>query len=171
MAVRCHRHLQSNDARGRELQGIGQEVQRHLPQSACIPHQSGGQIGGNHRLQLQTLGLALGFHHGDSALGQGTRIKRLRVQINRIGFQLGIVENVVDHAEQHLTGRRDPVRISALGLRQVRAVLQQAREADHTGQRRPQLMAHIGQELRLGPGSGLRDIARRDQLVFQRLGL
>ena len=65
------------------------------------------------------------------------------------GFDLGQVEDVVDHRKQVVRRLADPVQTLALRRRGL-VLAQQVGHADHRVERRADLVAHVGQELALG---------------------
>ena len=75
-----------------------------------------------------------------------------RPQIHASGLDLGQIEHVVDQPEQMVGAGQDLLEIAVLPLRQhvLAAAHDQPGEADDRVHRRPQLMAHVGQELGLG---------------------
>ncbi len=91
-----------------------------------------------------------------------------------IGFDPREVENVVDDAEEMAAARRDiggVADIAAVTERPEELRLHQLGEADHRIERRPQLMAHVGEELRLGAARLLGRLARGEQLGLDLLAL
>ncbi len=156
-------------AAGRELAGIGKEVQQHLEQeppvrlhrrAVCRHLRGKGQVArADGRFQDAA---RLLDHVGD--------IDRLLLQLHAPGLDLGQVEHVVDKGQQvagRLQDRVDVLRLllveAAEGLR-----LQQLREADDGIQRRAQLVAHAGQEGGLG-AVGLLGLRLRQRQVLRPL--
>ena len=82
------------------------------------------------------------------------------------GLDLREVEDVVDQGEQVVGGREDVADVLLLLLVQVAEELlaQDLREAHDRVERRPQLVRHVGEELRLVP-------ARRLQLAIETVEL
>ncbi len=69
-------------------------------------------------------------------------------------LQLGEVEDIVDRRQQGLARAGGLVDEASADLAQVRLPQGQAGETDHTGERRAQLVAHIGQEIALDRRGG-----------------
>ncbi len=105
-----------------------------------------------------------------------------RVEINAAGLDLRHVENVVDDVEQILAALADVARIFGVFRRAERPEHRRFHdlgEADDGVERGAQLMAHVGQELRLGLvgvfGAGLflrvffREVGERAGLALQLL--
>ncbi len=142
----AHQHL----AAGGELDGVAEQVGHHLAQAEGVAAQRERRLR-RHELhqQVQTLGLRrLREHRG------GFFHHLAEVQIRHLGrelarFDLGEIEDVVDHAEQVAPGAAHRQRPFAL-LRLQLALDQQLVHAEHAVHRRANLVAHGGEELALG---------------------
>ena len=133
-----------------ELHGVRGEVEQHLPKARRISAQGQGELGRAVGQQLEALAPCrlrdqLGRFLDDLDKGEVDG-----VELELAGLVLREVEDVVDDAEQRLPGQVDPVHVLPLTLVE-RRVLQQAGEPDHPVHRCTDLMAHRGQERRLGP--------------------
>ena len=85
-------------------------------------------------------------------------MERLLVQLQPARLDLGEVQDVVDDGQQRLSRvMRHPQEL-LLSLRQ-RRILEQPDHAHHAVQRRPNLVAHVGQELGLGEAGSFGDLA------------
>ena len=75
----------------------------------------------------------------------------MHLELDLSRLHLGEVEDVVDEREQMVPRRDDVIEVLRLLLvhRADHLVLQHLREADDRVERRPQLVGHVGQELRL----------------------
>ncbi len=71
------------------------------------------------------------------------------LEIELAGLDLRVVEDVVDHVQQRVAARVDDLGELALLAREVGAE-QQVGHADHGVHRRPDLVAHRGEEGALG---------------------
>ncbi len=103
---------------------------------------------------------------GDQAADLADQVveqKRLRVQLQFAGLDLGRVEQVVDQAEQGLGGAAGFFHVAAL-LGIQRCALGKAAEADDGVQRRADLVADIGQKGALGNIGGVGRVAGAGQL-------
>ena len=78
-----------------------------------------------------------------------TQAERLPFEVDFAGLDLRVVEYVVDHVQQRVSARPDDLGELALLVRQLR-VEQEIGHPDHGVHRRPDLMAHRGQEGALG---------------------
>ncbi|MDT4882919.1 hypothetical protein FQZ97_1189160 [compost metagenome] len=86
---------------------------------------------------------------------QPLQLDRGRVELQRLGLEPGVIQQVVDQAQQVFGGLLRRLGIGALRPVQTGA-RQQAQHADHPVQRRAHLMAHQPQELLLRRGLGCR---------------
>ena len=99
------------------------------------------------------------------AAHQTLQLDRRRIELQRLSLQPGVVQQVVDQAQQMLGRLLRGLRIGALGAVQTGA-RQQAQHADHPVQGRAHLMAHQPQELVLGRGA----VFRRRRRSLPRFG-
>ncbi len=97
-------------------------------------------------------------------------IEGLLLQLEPAGLDLGVVEDVVDDPQQGVAAGAHGLDEVALLVVQLR-VEEQARQPDHRVHRRADLVAHIGEELALGPGAGFGAIPRLPQLREELLHL
>ncbi len=99
--------------------------------------------------QLQVFLLRLRRLEAQDFIDQGDHVQRSMFQFQPAGLDLGEIEDIVDQHQEVVAGAPDVVQPFALPCVQFRAV-QQAAEADDTVEGRADLMAHVGQKLRLG---------------------
>ena len=140
-------------ALGRELDGVRQQVQQHLHDPALVapePGQRGGDIDAQaDRGRFRRI--------GDQVLGGLDDVAQLDVgflQLDVPRHGLGQVQDVVDDVEQVPAAGMDVAGVFQVFGRAQRAehlLLEDLREPQDGVQGRPQLVAHIGQELVLGP--------------------
>ena len=102
------------------------------------------------------------LRRGGDVLDQRRHVEGLGRQRQAAGLDLGDVEHVVDEAEQVAGGRLDLAQVGQqLGLAQILQLLaEHLGVPDHRGERRAQLVAHIGQELAFREVGGLGGRAR-----------
>ena len=81
--------------------------------------------------------------------GEPANVGGARLVIDASGLDLCEVEHVVDQVEQVRAAGRDRVERFAMIRRQRAVALQQLRVAEDAVQRRPELVAHVGEELAL----------------------
>ena len=90
-------------------------------------------------------------HHRDAALEGFLQRERRELELDLPRFDLGEVEHVVDEREQVVSGGQDVVEVLRLLFVDIadHPLAQHLREADDRVQRRPQLVRHVGEEVRL----------------------
>ena len=98
-------------------------------------------------LYLLVLGLAA--DHAHRGIDRVHRVDRLRINRHLARFNLGHVEDVIDHVQEMLSGCQDILRIPLVALiphRAIQLVREDLGEAVDRIQGRAQLVTHIGQE-------------------------
>ncbi len=148
--VACHR--KADAAVLGELRRVAQEIDQALAQLGHIGMRRADILG-----DRQVEGVAL---LGDQALDGGGDLghhlghrKVLRVDLDALGLDLGQVEDVVDQPEKMARVRFDLLHVGDQRrfAEVLEFLLQHLGIADHRRERRAQLVAHVGQELTLGP--------------------
>ncbi len=132
----------------RELDGIGGQVDQHLPKAAGVADESVGDTRIDVEVEAEPL----------LARPQDERVERVaqrrpqreggRVEIEPAGFDFREVEDVVDDRQQRVGRQLHHVEVFALVGREP-GLQRQARHADDAVHRRPDLVAHVRQELAL----------------------
>ncbi len=138
-----------------KFNGIAHDVDQNLPQAPRIADDTQGYIGRHSAHQCQTLVLR---PHGKYFLGldhTGLQIEGDVLNFQLACFNLGEVQDVVNDPQQGVRRRFDDTDKLAL-LRVQRGIQQQVGHANHPVHGRADLMAHIGQKVRLRPAGGLR---------------
>ena len=159
-----------------ELQRVREQILQHLLQPRGVGHHRGRNVGLDGCRQLDPLVA----RHRAKDVGQLVAKPRQRdlfgPYVQLAGLDLGEVEDVVDQRQQIVARRID--RVGELDLLRVQvavAVLpQQLGEDERAVERRPQLVRHVGQELRLVGARALQvALGPRQEvpLFLQRLGL
>jgi hypothetical protein len=148
----------------RELHRIADEIEQDLAQALGIPDEPPRQIRAEQGGYLDALGLGARRHQLGDVLDQCDGIERRICELELAGLHLGEIEDVVDQAEQRLTGGPERPDISRL-LRIEPGVAEQVGHAENTVERSAELMADGRQEARLGRARLLRPAAR----LLQRL--
>ncbi len=164
----------------REFHRVGEKVERDLLDRAAVglEEQRRDDLGG----ELEPLVLGAG---GDDAhrFGQdAVELDILEVELHAAGLDLRHVEDVVDHVQQEVSAVADVAAIFVIFVgaeRAEHAGFHDLGEADDGVERRAQLVAHIGEEFRLGLigvfGAGFflgvffRELGQLLGLIFQRL--
>ncbi len=143
----------------RELHGIAQQVQQHLPQPAGITPQSGRHTGGDQGAQFQPLAGGRFRHHVQRILHDFAQLKIQVFEVQFAGLDLGEIEDVIDDGQQALGAPAD-----LLGVIELFGVQpggqQQIRHADHAVHRGADFVAHVRQKLALRAIGRLRRVAR-----------
>ena len=148
-------NLQADLALIGELDGIAHQVHHDLAQAVIVADHHVRHVGMDEAGQFQTpLVRPDGerFHRVAQAFPQ---VERAVVEGQLPRFDLGEVEDVVDHREQGFARVPDGHEEFPLLGRQ-RALQDQFRHADDRVQRRADLVAHVGQERALGAAGGFR---------------
>ena len=132
----------------RELDRVADQVDEDLADPSGVAHEVVGDSWTNLIRQLERLGVGERRERLDrlrQGLAQG---EGHRLQLESTRLDLREVEDVVDDGQQRLARAVDGVGVVPLLARQL-GVEQQRGHADHAVHRRPDLVAHGGQELRL----------------------
>ena len=133
-----------------ELGGVGEQVEQRLPDLGLVGVHRADVVGA---LDHQRVAVLLDQRLDDrlDVPDELADLERLQEQVHPAGLDLGEVQDVVDQPEQVLAGRVDPleVREERLLVEVLGLLLEHLGVADDGVQRRPQLVAHVRQELRL----------------------
>ena len=147
-------HLQDDMAVVGELDGVADQVHQDLAQAAGIAVYALRAVGGEIEHQLHLLVDGRGHQQVADLVGGDLKIEIQRLQLEPAGLDLGEVEDVVDDGQQGLAGLVDGGHIvGLLGIQ--RRLAQQLGHAQHAVHRGADLVAHGGEEFRLGAGGGL----------------
>ncbi len=145
------RDAEADAALFRELEGVGEQVLDHLLQTLVIGVDGARQIRSKLDLEVELLVLRNLREGAVDMIAQGRERGFADIQRDGAGFDLGEVQNIVDEAEKVGTGMMDRTGEFDLFVGQIAlGVLGQELGQDQQAvQRRPQFVAHIGQEFRL----------------------
>ena len=90
-------------------------------------------------------------HQQQRVIDRRREIERRDVEVHSSRFDLREIEDVVDQGQQVLAGRQDVVQVLGLLLAHFteHSLQQDIRESDDRVERRPQLVRHAGEKLRL----------------------
>ncbi len=152
---------QSHPAFVGELDAVREEVDKDLSQPGGVAPHDGRHLRVDAVRQPQAPGLGGGRHDGHCRLDALLDVERLRGDRDRARLDLGEVEDVVDQAEERPATRHHRLRPRPLLVVEV-ALEQRAGQPDDGIERGTDLVAHGGQEprlglvgrLRIGPGLG-----------------
>ncbi len=147
-----------------ELHGVGQQVVQDLlqPRQVAAAHAAGGRRGLDAEAQALVGGgrLVGGLQGG----GQLLYVEVRRLKLHAARLDLGQIQDVVEHGQQGLARLADDAQtLALLGLQIAHG--HDLRHGQHAVQRRPDLVAHIGQEVGFQNIGRLGRVARLDQLV------
>ena len=156
LAVECAARHVDGPARRRELHGVREQVEDHLSDPALVAVDDVDVRNRRQRDLDAVLRRPLAHHH-DAALERLPQRERRDLELDLPGLDLGEVEDVVDQRQQVVGRGQDVVEVLRLLLVDVaeQPLAQHLREADDRVQRRPQLVRHVGEELRLVPARRL----------------
>ena len=112
-----------------------------------------GTSGATCKRQVQAFFLGHDPHDVDRRTEGGTDVQGLFFELQVTGFDLGEVQNVVDHGQQLVAGYLQHAQQLLLG-RVQRRFAQQFAHAHHAVQRRADFMAHHGEKTGFGPDGG-----------------
>ena len=156
----------------RELDRIGQKVQQDLLHRADIRDDGQRCRSRDDKVQLLTVFVRPGAHEAKRCLGDLMHVAFFRMQLVFPRLDFRHVENVADEVEQELAAFIDELGVFLVALMPELAEhleVEDFGKADNGVERRAQLMAHIGEETRLGAAGGFRPLAR--VLEFRLIGL
>ncbi len=167
------RHVRDDAAAGRELDRVAQQVDEHLAQPRRVAAEASVEAGLDHGGEIDAGGRRLDREQLHGVLDDEPQIEVDRFERDALRFEPGEVENVVDDAEQGVGGRADGVAVLPL-LAVERRLGHQLRHADDAVHRRPDFVAHRGEEdalqarLALGAIAGFRELGGpRDDLLLE----
>ena len=134
----------------RELDRVADQVDQHLPESIGITDDQSGTSG----LIRQASSSPLPWARSASVRIVPSTIsrsaKRDRIENQLPGLDLGEIEDVVDDGQERLRRMLDDLEILALTGIEL-GIEHEFRHADDAVHRRANLVAHVGEELALGP--------------------
>src|SRR6185312_14827706 len=133
-------------SRGRELQGVAQQIEENLAESDSISIQNRVPLNPHFQFdRFRNCALADAVYY---SLHFGSRFEDFAAQFNFAGFDLAEIQDVINQLQQMLRVAMDMINKSALLVIQWSLDLfcQELREADNRMQRRAQFMAHAGEK-------------------------
>ncbi|MDT4822466.1 hypothetical protein FQZ97_556660 [compost metagenome] len=148
--------MQPDAAVAGELDGVAEEVEQDLPDADAIGMHRRRHPGIHAQAQLQALFMGLRQQQAQHAVDQFAQVQRFRGDAQPAGFDLRVVEDVVENLRERLSGllgegEQPPLFVAQLGG------LQDLHQAQHAVHRRADLVAHHRQETFLRPQSRLGD--------------
>ena len=145
------RHTQRDFAVFGELAGIAQEIEQDLPQAQGIDEER-GDIGRAFDKEAVFVLFRQPTRGADHLVDQRGDFHRFQIEVQFSRLDLRQVENLIDEVEEMLAGAMDAAeRLGGLFRPKTRRIADHhVGQPDDGIQRRAQLMAHIGEETRLG---------------------
>src|SRR3989454_5007418 len=143
-----------------ELDGVADEVHQDLAHAGGIAPHDVRDIGRHVHRELEVLLAGPDREERGGGMDDFGQIERNRFELQMLGFDLRIVEDVVQDGEQRLRGRAHQLQRAALLDLQLR-VQHQLDEAEHGVHGRADLVAHVGEEGAARSGDPLRQLAGR----------
>ncbi len=163
-------HAHGDLAQRGELDRVGDQVRQHLLEPEAVADHLQPRAPLDERAQVEALAARVLGQQLDGVV-DGVRQRELGLlQLELAGLDLRQVEDVVDDRQQLLAGGVHHRRVAALLVGQLGAE-QQLGHPDHAVHRGAQLVAHVGEELRLQRGRLERLVARRGQRERRALAL
>jgi len=147
----------------REFHGVAHEVDHDLLQALRIADQRGGHVGRDAQDEPDALRVRAVREAPQRRAQAAAGLELDRLELQLACLDLGEIEDVVDDAEELVSGRLRGLDVVAL-LGGERGVAQEIGHSDDAVDRGPDLVAHPRQEVRFGAGGGLREIALGAQL-------
>ena len=147
-------HCDADLALAGELDGIADQVGDHLAQAQRVADQLSRHLGRDLEQEFESLLLGPLPDEGDHRLEHFVEFEGVVLEHQLAGLDAGKVQDVVDQREQAATGGVDLAHVVALLGVEV-AGQRQSRQADDRIHRRADLVAHVGEEARLGLGGFL----------------
>ena len=142
-----------------ELDRVGHEIEQDLFQASAVAEHRGRKAGVNEDRQVQALVLGLRGEQLGGPLDGIAQNEFVAVEFELASLDPRQVENVVDDGEQRLRRIVDGSEQLLLPLVEPRPH-EEIRHAEDAVHRRADLVAHVGEELRLGERRGLRVLRR-----------
>ena len=141
--------------RGRELDAVGEEVEEDLAEPVRVAYDARLRCGVEVAADLQPLGHGAPGDRVDGVLQRRAQVELDADELQLARLDLGEVEDVVDEHEERLGRSLDLLRELLLLVCEERVHDELVHPHDHV-ERRPHLVRHGCEELRLGVVGGLR---------------
>ena len=153
-----------------ELDRIAQQVHEHLTQLALVGHDAVRNVRGALDHQQESLLCATMAEHRLEVGEQGAQIERRGIQDAASRLDLGHLQHVVEQSQQMLATSVDDPKLLMLRRAQGFVAREELREAQDGVHRGPNLVAHVGQELRLGLRRALKCLVGTLQFDVESVG-
>jgi len=149
-----------------ELERVADQVADNLPYPQRVAAHSRTYVRCDVQRQSKALDLRLPFEQPDHRIEQFAQVDVDAFKLQPVGFELGVIEDVIDDAQQLVRRLQCDVEHLAL-VRCELGRLQQVEHRDDAVERRAHLVAHRGEELALGQHRRLGGQLGLGQLALQ----
>jgi hypothetical protein len=144
----------------RELERIADQVDQHLPQPGRVADHEMRQVAPVIDAELHALCRRLFLEQAGHVFDRGGQREVDLLDRELARLDLGKIQQVVDDRQQRLRIVLPPLDLLARPGLQRPVAQREAQHADHAGQRRAHLVAHVGQEFGLLPRGVLGPLRR-----------
>jgi hypothetical protein len=148
-----------------ELNRIADQIQEHLAQASGVAAQTLRHLGIDRQGQGEALGPGRFEKEVDRSFDRRGKLEVDLLESYLAGRQLGEIQNFVNKRQQRFAALAHVMSELAL-FRTEAGVEQQTGHPDNRVERSADLVAHVGEEFRFGPGGFDRGVARRGQRGF-----
>jgi hypothetical protein len=155
-------------ALGGELDGVGEKVRDALAHARGIVAEALREVAVVADEEFEALVFGRRLEQLARALHGVQEVAGHSGDFQLAGFDLGEIEHVVQQRHQRLAAIEDDVDLFLLRARQVFA-FERLRHAEHAVEGRADLVAHVGEELRLGAGGRFGRFLRRAEFFLDQL--
>ncbi len=154
----------------RQFYGICEEVDQNLPQAGGVALNGNRHVESDAMIELQTLLRCGDGNDVNRRLHTAPQVDRNTFQLQLPGLDLREIQNIADQCQECVAARPDRLQIlSAVGAGGI--VLEELGHPEDRVERRPNLVAHVGEKLALGEIGTLGPVAGFDELTDQTLAL
>ena len=149
---------------GGELHGVGTEVEQDLPDPGAVPEERRRNVRLDVDQELDPFGVGGARQDPPDVVDDAGQVERGLLDLELAGLDLREVEDVVDDHQQALRRQLDAGSELRLLLVEI-GLEQEIGEPDDAVHRRPDLVAHGGDELGLRPRGDQGRISSRDEVL------
>src|ERR1035438_6282234 len=168
--LRVESRCYHNVAMGRELDRVAHQVRYHLSDSPAVADKETRNAGPVFQHQIQLFLFRLGGKHLIHVFDYHAEVENNGLDLHLAGLNPGEIQDVVNDSEEGFPGPARSFGILPL-LRSQGGVEQQPVHAEYAVHGRPDLVAHVGQELTFGAAGGFRGFLGFEQRFVGSLAL
>ena len=159
-------HAQPDLATLGELDRIDQQVAQYLAQAHRVATDGQAYRRVEFERELQAFRIGGALHQLHQTFEQLAQVERGDLQVQALGLEPGVIEDVIDDAQQLLRAGGGGLQHLALVTAEL-AARDQIEHRQDAVERRADLVAHGGQELTLGQRRGFGGLLGAEQFLFQ----